>query len=205
MITPYVYLIKNKITNQFYYGSRAGNVRLKKLPIDDLWVIYFTSSKKVKSLIEQYGKESFEIEIIFYDMDYDICYWKEQELIKDSKSNPLCINGTYIDPDTKIRKFSIFGRDKELEIERGKAISISKKGKSNGHEGFVHSEKTKQKMRESQRELGYKHTEESKSKMKEYKRTAEHATKLGDSLRGKPWSEARWQAYLRNKENGSTF
>ena len=41
-------------------------------------------------------------------------------------------------------------------------------------------------------------------KMKEYKRTADHASKLGDSLRGKPWSEARRLAFLRNKENDST-
>ena len=204
MITPYVYLIKNNITGQFYYGSRARNIRLKKLPEEDLWITYFTSSKKVKSLIEQYGKDSFGVEIIFRDIDYDICYWKEQELLKDSKSNHLCINGTYIDPKTKIRKFSIFGRDKEFEIERGKAISISKKGKTNGHLGFIHSEETKLKMRESQRELGYRHTDESKDKMKEYKRTADHASKLGDSLRGKPWSEARRLAFLRNKENDST-
>lgn len=205
MITPYVYLVRNKITNQFYYGSRASNVRFRRTPENDLWIFYFTSSKKVKKLIEIYGKDSFTVEILYKLSDYNICYWKEQELIKESKSNPLCVNGTYIDPLTHIRKFSIFGRDKELEIERGKAISISKKGKSNGHEGFKNSEETKKKMSESQQRLNYKHTEESKNKMKEYKRTIEHASKLGDSLRGKPWSEARRLAFLRNKDNGTSL
>jgi hypothetical protein len=40
--------------------------------------------------------------------------------------------------------------------------------------------------------------------MKEYKRTPEHAAKLGESLKGKPWSEARRQSYLKGKQNGQS-
>lgn len=42
----------------------------------------------------------------------------------------------------------------------------------------------------------YTHDEETKLKMKEYTRTAEHAEKLGNALRGKPWSEARRNAQI---------
>jgi hypothetical protein len=47
MFKAYVYLIRN--TDQYYYGSRVGNVRNKLLPEDDLWKEYFTSSKRVRN------------------------------------------------------------------------------------------------------------------------------------------------------------
>jgi hypothetical protein len=61
--TPYTYLIRHIPTNTHYYGVRWKNVRLKKTPEEDLWVTYFTRSKKVQSLINEYGKDSFEFEI----------------------------------------------------------------------------------------------------------------------------------------------
>jgi hypothetical protein len=57
-------------------------------------------------------------------------------------------------------------------------------------------------MSEAQQKLNYKHSDTTKQKMKEYKRTPEHAAKLGASLKGKPWSDARRQAYLKRKQNG---
>ena len=59
----YTYLIKHKPTNTFYYGVRWQNVKLKRTPEQDFWVKYFTRSNKVKSLIEQFGKDSFIFEI----------------------------------------------------------------------------------------------------------------------------------------------
>jgi hypothetical protein len=60
---PYTYLIHHIPTNTFYYGVRWENVRLKRTPEEDFWIYYFTRSKKVKQLIAEYGKESFEFEI----------------------------------------------------------------------------------------------------------------------------------------------
>ena len=55
--------------------------------------------------------------------------------------------------------------DPEKGKIRGKAISAAKKGKSNGHEGFNHSEETKKKIAAQK---GWKHSDEAKRKMKEY-------------------------------------
>jgi hypothetical protein len=56
---PFTYLLKHIPTNKYYYG-----VRFKKgCHPNDLWTKYFTSSKKVKSLIKRYGKKSFIFEI----------------------------------------------------------------------------------------------------------------------------------------------
>lgn len=55
MTTPFSYHLYHIPTKLHYYG-----VRYKKgCKIDDLWTIYFTSSKIVKQLVNEYGKESF--------------------------------------------------------------------------------------------------------------------------------------------------
>lgn len=56
----YTYLLKHIPTNQFYYGVRWGN---KVPPEQDLWIHYFSSSERVKNLINEYGIDSFEYEI----------------------------------------------------------------------------------------------------------------------------------------------
>lgn len=194
MITPYVYYIKNKITNEFYYGSRFGNVRKNRTPDEDFWIHYFTSSKLVHKLLEDNGAESFEYQILHRASTYNECYWVEQQYIKDNSKDPLGLNRTYIDPETGNKKFSSYGMTKDELLSRGEAISKSKSGKGNGRTGTKHSEATREKMRVAQANIHYTHNEETRKKMKEYKRTSDHSTKLGDSLRGKPWSAARRNA-----------
>jgi hypothetical protein len=206
MYQSYVYKITNKITNQFYYGSRTNNVKQNRHPEDDLWKHYFTSSSRIKEMIEEYGIDSFEYEILSKYDDYKDCFWEEQRLIFESKENKLRINKTYVDPVTGKKVLTTYNESLEEKQKRADKISKAKKGKfnSNGHFGLKHTEETKIKMRESQARLGYTHSDETKEKMKKYKRTAEHATKLGESLRGNPWSDARRQSYLKRKEkNGS--
>lgn len=110
MTIPYTYLIRNKVTNQFYYGSRYKNVSLSREPEDDLWIKYFTSSKIINNMILEYGVNSFDVFIIRKNIDYDVCYWTEQELIKDNISNPLCVNQYYIEQTSGKKKFSAHNR-----------------------------------------------------------------------------------------------
>lgn len=81
----YVYRVTHS-SGQFYYGSRSSKVA----PNEDLWKKYFTSSKRVKSLIKSDGLDSFVAEIIDESLDGDAIYWTEQRLIKESVKNPLC-------------------------------------------------------------------------------------------------------------------
>lgn len=60
---PYTYLIKHIPSGMVYYGVRWKNVRMGLSPEEDLWNVYFTTSKLVKNLINQYGVDSFEYEI----------------------------------------------------------------------------------------------------------------------------------------------
>lgn len=56
---PYTYHIFCTTTQQHYYGSRYS----RNCSPNDLWTTYFTSSRVVKRLIEQYGPGAFEVEI----------------------------------------------------------------------------------------------------------------------------------------------
>jgi hypothetical protein len=57
--TPYTYLIYCIPTDEFYYGARWAN----GCHPSDLWLTYFTSSKKVHQRIELFGKDSFEFQV----------------------------------------------------------------------------------------------------------------------------------------------
>lgn len=124
MYLAYTYLVANKITNQFYYGSRYKNIKLNRSAEDDLWIHYFTSSKTVKQLINDYGPDSFTTSIIYESCIYDACYWKEQELIAENISNPLCMNVHYLNRADGVHIFSTAGR--KASDETRKKISIAK-------------------------------------------------------------------------------
>lgn len=91
--------------------------------------------------------------------------------------------------------------DPEVGKKRGKSISESKKGKTNGHLGLKRSEETKQKMKISQQHLSSSKSEIMKKTMTGRKKTPEELAKISSSLKGKPWSVARRAAQLKKKEN----
>ena len=111
-IKPYTYHLYNKVTQQHYYGVRYNNIAKGWTPDEDLWVKYFSSSNKVKALIEQYGKDSFEYEVRkVFDTVSEACQYEDEVL----------------------RRLHIFGNDKwlneniagyvEMTTERKKKIS----------------------------------------------------------------------------------
>jgi hypothetical protein len=197
----YVYRVTNVFTKQFYIGSRTENVTKCRHPEDDLWKHYFTSSKKVKQMIAEYGLDSFTVEILSKHSSYEDCFWEEQRLIIESKNNPLRLNKAYVNPDTGKKVLTTYNETEEEKLARMKKMSETKKGKfnSNGHFGLKHSEETKQKMRDAQSNLCYTHSEETKQKMRGNVRSEEHAKKLSEARKGKPWTEARRLAQLNRK------
>jgi hypothetical protein len=200
MYQSYVYKLTNKVTGQFYFGSRTGNVRKCRNPEDDLWIYYFSSSRKVKELIEEHGINMFVVEILSRHDDYESCFWAEQHLILLHKFNSLRLNKAYVDPVTGKKVLTTHGESVEQKETRISKMSKTKKGKfnSNGHFGMKHTAETKEKIA---KQAGWKHSDEAKEKMKAYVRTPDHAAKLGNSLKGKPWSEARRAVQLNKKEN----
>jgi hypothetical protein len=155
----YVYKITHRDTGQFYYGSRKTNQSHNRMPNDDLWVHYFTSSSKVKELVNQQGKDAFDTQIIFTFGDYDVCYWYEQLMIFSSKGTTLCMNIHCVDPNTGNYAWSAAGKTKSAE-HRAK-IGKAHKGKhvtndtrtllSQARSKTVASAETRKKMSESRK------------------------------------------------------
>ena len=129
---PYTYLIKHKPTGKVYYGYRSAN---KQEPHKDLWNIYFTSSPKVKQLIDETGVDSFDVEVRkIFETKEDAVKW-ETTVLRRCKvlHNDTWINQNitgYIVPTIESRqKISNFHKDKPKSDEHKKNLSLSQKGK----------------------------------------------------------------------------
>ncbi len=75
---PYTYHLFHIPTEKHYYGVRVAN----KLPAEqDLWIKYFSSSKKVRKLIKEYGKDSFRYEVRkVFENKIDAIMWETRVL-----------------------------------------------------------------------------------------------------------------------------
>lgn len=92
MYIPYVYLLKNKSTQLKYVGVRYA----KGCHPKDFWNDYFTSSKSVHKLIEQFGKNDFQFKILHqYPNDPEKAILKEAEYFKIIKEKNNYINLCY--------------------------------------------------------------------------------------------------------------
>lgn len=81
---PYVYILTHKETGQFYIGYRYAN---KSPSSEDLGKSYFTSSNLVKPKFFE-----FDISIVAEFFNKEDAYFFEQQLIKESWTNPLILN-----------------------------------------------------------------------------------------------------------------
>lgn len=146
--TPFTYLIHCTVTNQYYYGSRYG----KGCDPSQLWTTYFTSSKVVKQLILEHGKEAFTTKITrVFDTKEEARNWEYRFLCRvqaSTKSNWLNQHngdGDFLNKGG--RKLSEAHRKKLSEAFKG----IPKPGTSTAMRGNTHNK-------------GKKFTEESKAK-----------------------------------------
>lgn len=87
---PFTYLIYCRPTGQYYYGSRYS----KHCHPSQLWSTYYTSSKIVKQLIREYGKDAFDIKITrTFDSKEDARLWEYRFLCKvKASTNPVWLN-----------------------------------------------------------------------------------------------------------------
>lgn len=92
---PYNYLVVHKETNKFYYGCKYAkggythpdlfwNTKHKKG--------YFTSSKTIHKMIDEYGHDAFEYKIIKVFDTAEETYLYEQKVIKSVINHKNCLN-----------------------------------------------------------------------------------------------------------------
>ena len=191
LIPAYVYYIEHIPSGKFYYGSRYKHINMNRHPEEDFLIHYFTSSKELKQLIKTNGVESFHGKIISTNTNHKVCYRYEQDLIKENKDNPLCLNKRFFDYEKSNTIFCNFGR------------TLSTKGQSKSEEKKANMRKPKSNQHranisKAQQKNGgngpTKHKEESKIKngnthrlLKRDKVTCPHCNKQGGAIAMPRW------------------
>jgi hypothetical protein len=132
---PYTYLIKFKPTGQCYYGSRFKNVRLGINPEDDLMINYSTSSKYIRSLIDEHGLDAFDWEVRkTFDTPEQATNWESRVLkrcrvLESNKWLNQNVSGHILLTEEGRKKISDFHKGKAKSEEHKKNLSESQKGK----------------------------------------------------------------------------
>ena len=117
---PYVYLIRHISSGKFYAGSRTS----KTCHPSDFWVSYFTSSKYIKQIISNEGKDSFEILEIIPRPNDALEYETKLLTSVNAEKSDKWINRT-----NGHIKFSSYGRTWTLSDEAKAKISKANLGK----------------------------------------------------------------------------
>lgn len=112
-MTPYVYRIKSK-QGHFYYGCRYA----QDCDPTDFWSTYFTSSKPVRSLIEEHGEDFFEPKIVKVCRTQEEALRIERILISRSHQLPGCLNQFLCRKDGTAVHFGTFGPPSEETREK---------------------------------------------------------------------------------------
>lgn len=201
----YIYKVTNKVTNQFYFGSRTAQVMKTRTPQEDLWVHYFTSSKVIKQQIELYGKEAFTAEVLHTYDDPATTWRHEQIYIYYHSKNSNCINRFFHNPHNHKKTFLT-----SVGYKRNPNIPAWNKGKkmpplSETHKEAIKKARTGKALSDSTRKkislahIGKPKSEEHKKKISECQRgkerkplSAETRKKISLAHIGKPKTYPAW-------------
>jgi hypothetical protein len=129
---PYTYLIKHRPTGKVYYGVRSAN---RVEPADDLWNHYFTSSPKIQQLIEETGKDSFDVEVRqVFDSKEQAVLWETRVLrkckvLEDDRWINQNVAGYIVPTEESRKKISDYHKDKPKSDEHRQKLSAAQKGK----------------------------------------------------------------------------
>jgi Putative endonuclease segE, GIY-YIG domain/NUMOD3 motif len=87
---PFSYYLFHRPTQTHYYGIKYQ----KGCRPEDLWTTYFTSSSKVKSLINEYGLDSFDVKIRrTFTTGKEALLWEHKVLTRlDAANRPDWLN-----------------------------------------------------------------------------------------------------------------
>lgn len=196
----YIYLTTNLINGKKYIGKHFGE-------LDDS---YLGSGTLIQRAINKYGEENFKKEILYISSSKQENNIKEQEFISafDAVNNDSFYNLAPGGDGGDI--FHSLPLERQQQI-REKA-SQNSKGEKNGMYGKHHSEETKQKLRQVNKDYtktesfkqtmslvttgekngmyGKKHTEESKKKMSDSKKGKKLGAENGNAKKIRAYKDA---------------
>lgn len=195
---PYTYHLYHKPTNKHYYGCRYANRPRDIANPSDLWSTYFTSSKYVKQLIEEYGVDSFIVSVRkTFDTAEQTLKWEAGVLKKFNASS----NNHWLNCTNGFDGFDCIGPKSEgHKAKIGKANSKALAGKKL-------SEETKRKISESLRgkKKSAEHVEKVRSSQAGKPRNPISVERMRQTKTGKPHTEVQRLAqrkYFENRKNG---
>jgi group I intron endonuclease len=153
----YIYKTTNLINNRSYVGQKKS---------DWFCPTYYGSGTILETALQKYGKDNFKIEILCWANSKDELNALEIEYIKkysiDENLYNITEGGAGGDTTTNhpnkeeiIKKRGIGIKQwhesltDEQRLIRNKNIQSAKRGKSNGHEGFIQTPETIEKIRKS--------------------------------------------------------
>lgn len=168
--TPFTYCLTFLPTGQRYYGVRYTE---KKVAYpDQLWTTYFTSSKIIADLIEEYGVDSFTFKVrkTFVTRE-QACSWETKFLTKiDAANHPEWLNGNngngnFISTSETVQK-GLDTRKRNGTLNSSSPESIQKQKdtrKKNRTEHNMKNPETVQKMLDTRERNGTMNTNTSES------------------------------------------
>jgi len=193
---PYTYLIRHRPTNRVYYGVRSAN---KVDPDQDLWQHYFTSSPKVQQLIEETGRDSFDVEIrrVFETREqavaWEIKVLRRCGVLEDDRWINQNVAGYIVPTEESRRKISEFHKNRPKSEEHKKNLSRSQTGKpkkSTVYQSIEYRQMMSElKIGENNGMYGKTHSEEAKRRIGEKNKI--HMQGESNPMKKVVWTEER--------------
>lgn len=155
--TPYVYRVTNKITGQFYVGSKIAK--------GEIGIDYFTSStnKEFRNDFIQ-NPQNYICEKLFESENTQEVLDFETNQIIDSKESNLCLNKTFYKNNHLYPTGHAWNKGRKMTADE-------LKDHSNRMKATMNKESTRKKLSESHKgkdyNKGHKHSEETKRKIRE--------------------------------------
>ena len=206
-MSNYTYMVTNKINGKVYVGSHSW----KGEGIDPS---YYGSGTAITRAVKKYGKENFQVEVLYYYDTVEECRADEERIlteynVRDCPHSYNIKNAAvgFTSEDIKGEKHPLYG--KHLSDETKKKLSQAKKGKNKGktlseetrkkiaqaHKGKPLSEETRKKM--SQAHKGKTKSEETRKKMSQAQKgktlSEEQKRKLLQANKGRTLSDEHRQ------------
>lgn len=153
---PYTYLIGWSHLDRWYYGVRLSNTFI---PEEDLWVKYYTSSKRVASFIEENGPpDIIKVDRTFTTWkeasEYEVYFLTENNCIYSEKWLNLACFPAIIHDDISIHKIKKARYNQVITEDHKRAISKGCSGTKNGMYGKSHSPESIEKMKRNRKGKG---------------------------------------------------
>ena len=199
-MSNYTYMVTNKINGKVYVGSHCW----KGEGIDPN---YYGSGTAITRAVKKYGKENFQVEVLYYYNTIEECRQDEERILTEYNvrdcPHSYNLKNSAMGGD-KGRKLSDETRKKMSQASKGENNPMyGKRGKDSPWYGKHLSEEHKQKI--AQASKGRQHTEETRKKLSRAHKgktlSDETRKKMSQASKGKKHTEETRKKLSQSKKN----